>query len=164
MSFQISRARVLAIAAFSIAGVTAEANECKQIVTQLNGSTFPCAESPVGLCADGEITSGLLKGIKSLVYTSAAFSAGLATEPPTVLSYSADAIFSTDQGDLYLTQVAVSDTSRRVFTEINRIVGGTGRFEGASGNLFISGTVDSSDLVTDFESEITGAVCLSESV
>jgi len=104
-------------------GPAADATECKVINTELDGSTFLCGESAVGVC-------------------------------------SADAVFSTGRGDLYLSQVAVSDSDRRAFTEINRVLGGTGLFDGASGTLFISGTSASSALVTTFESTITGSVCL----
>ena len=94
------------------------------------------------------------------MYTSAAPSAGLWTEPPTVLSYSADAVFTTRYGELHLNQLGVVDTERTVFTEINRVVGGTGRFTNASGDLFISGTNSSSEFVTDFTSKVTGTLCL----
>ena len=141
------------------AGQTSQASECKIIKTTLDGSLFPCAESPGGLCADGTIRSGILKGSKLAVYTAAAPSAGLPeTEFPLVLSYTADAVFTTDQGELHLSQLGVIDPFRRVFTELNRVVGGTGRFDQASGDLFISGTTNIDG--TEFESDITGTLCL----
>lgn len=138
-----------------------QASECKVIKTTLDGSTFPCGESPGGLCAEGTIWSGILRGTKLAVYTAAAPSAGLPeVEPPSVLSYSAEAVFTTDQGELHLDQLGVLDPFRQVFTELNRVVGGTGRFDQASGDLFISGTVSLDG--TEFESDITGSVCLNE--
>lgn len=137
------------------------ATECKVITTRLNGSTFFCEESPGGLCADGVIWSGILKGTKLAVYTAEGPSAGLPdVEPPWVLSYAADAVFTTDQGELHLDQLGVLDPLRQVFTELSRVVGGTGRFEDATGDLFISGTtsIDGSA----FESDVTGTLCLSE--
>jgi len=139
---------------------TGQASECKVIKTTLDGASFLCGDSPVGLCADGVISSGILKGTKTAVYTAAAPSAGLWTEGPSVLSYTADAVFTTNDGELYLSQLGVLDTLRQVFTELNRVVGGTGRFDQASGDLFISGTVNSSNIATEFESDVTGTVCL----
>ena len=136
------------------------ASECKVINTKLDGASFLCGNSPVGLCSNGTITSGILKGSKEAVYTAAAPTAGLWTELPSVFSYSADAVFTTERGELHLNQLGVIDTERRVFTEVNRVVGGTGRFHEASGDLYISGTVTSSGLETDFESKVTGRVCL----
>jgi len=143
-------------------GQTGQASECKVINTTLDGSTFPCAQSPGGLCADGIIWSGILRGTKLAVYTAAAPSAGLPpeVEPPLVLSYAAEAVFTTDQGELHLDQLGVLDPFRQVFTELNRVVGGTGRFDQASGDLFISGTLSLDG--TAFESEVTGIVCLNE--
>ena len=137
----------------------AQASDCININTTLDGATFLCGESPVGLCSDGIISRGILKSTKLAVYTSAALSAGLWTEPPSVLSYSADAVFTTRHGELYLNQLGVADTDRKVFTEINRIVGGTRRFANATGDLFISGTNSSSELVTNFTSKVTGTLC-----
>ena len=130
------------------------------IITTLDGSSFLCGDSPVGLCSKGVIGSGILKGFKAAVYTAAAPSAGLWTESPGVLSYSAEAVFTTEDGELHLSQLGVIDTLRQVFTEVNRVVGGTGRFEQATGDLFISGTVSTSDISTDFKSNVTGTVCL----
>ncbi len=152
----------LVLFGLSIVSGASFGSECKVIKAELQGSSFLCGESPVGLCSNGVIGGGILKGIKSAVYTAAAPTAGLWTEGPWVLSYSADAIFTTEHGDLYLNQIGVSDTVRKVFTEVNRVVGGTGRFYNASGDLFISGALSTSNIATDFESEITGRLCLAE--
>ncbi|MDH3238002.1 MAG: dirigent protein [Deltaproteobacteria bacterium] len=145
-----------------IGNQTSQASECKKISTKLDGSTFPCAESPGGLCANGTIRSGILKGTKLAVYTAAAPSAGLpGVESPFVLSYTADAVFTTKHGELHLSQLGVSDPFQQVFTELNRVVGGTGRFYQASGILFISGTLSVDG--TEFESDITGTLCLTDS-
>lgn len=37
---------------------------CEPVNTQLDGSLYPCSESPVGFCAVGTVSSGLLKGTK----------------------------------------------------------------------------------------------------
>lgn len=138
-------------------------SECKVIRTTLEGSSFLCGESPVGLCSDGIIAGSILKGTKIAVYTAGAPTAGLWTEGPSVLSYTADAIFTTGHGDLYLSQLGVMDIARKVYTEVNRVVGGTGRFHQAQGDLFISGRMTTSDLATEFDGEITGTLCLASS-
>ncbi len=149
---------------FLLAGSLAQisqASECKVISTTLDGSVFSCAASPGGVCSDGTIRSGILKGTKLAVYAAAAPSAGLpGVESPLVLSYTADAVFTTDQGELHLSQLGVVDPFRQVFTELNRVVGGTGRFDQASGDLFISGTTSIGGMF--FESVITGEVCLAD--
>ena len=115
----------------------------------------------MGLCADGVIWSGILKGTKLAVYTAAGPSAGLPeVEPPSVLSYSAEAVFTADQGELHLDQLGVLDPFRQVFTELSRVIGGTGRFENATGDLFISGITNIDG--TAFESDVTGSLCLNK--
>lgn len=146
------------------AAQTSIASECEDIKVRLSGSSFLCGDSPVGLCSNGIIANGILKGTKMAVYTAAAPGAGLWTEAPSVLSYSADAVFTTKRGDLYLSQLGVADTMRKVFTEINRVVGGTGHFHNASGDLFISGTLSTSDITTEFASDITGTLCLIDAI
>ena len=137
-----------------------QASDCKIVNTQLNGSSFICGQSDIGICADGTITSGILKGTKLAVYTAGAPGAGLFTESPIVASYSADAVFTTKHGELHLSQLGVTDPINQIFTELNRVVGGTGRFSGATGELFISGTLNTPELVTGFESRVTGMVCI----
>ena len=58
-----------------------------------------------------------------------------------------------------MSQLGVTDTTRQAFAELNRVVGGTGRFVGATGELFISGTLDTPELTTGFDSTVTGTVC-----
>ena len=140
--------------------LTGQASDCKIVNTQLNGSSFICGESPIAICADGVITSGILKGTKMAIYTAGAPGAGLFTESPLVASYSADAVFTTKHGDLHLSQLGVTDTIRQAFTELNRVVGGTGRFSGATGELFIYGTLNTPELTTAFESRVVGTVCI----
>ena len=148
---------LLGLLSVSLAG---QASDCKIVNTQLDGSSFICGESPIAICADGVISSGILKGTKMAVYTAGAPGAGLFTESPVVASYSADAVFTTKRGELHLSQLGVTDPINQIFTELNRVVGGTGRFSGATGELFISGTLNTPELVTGFESRVTGTVCI----
>jgi len=139
---------------------TVLATDCKNITTVLDGSTFNCAESPVGFCSEGVITSGILKGTKLAVYQGLAPFAGMpGVEPETVFSYSGPATFSTKSGELWLDQVGVLDLGRGTFTELQRVVGGTGKFTNANGELFVSGMYLDA---TAWTSDVTGFVCLDE--
>lgn len=132
---------------------------CAPINAQLDGSIVPCTESPVGFCAVGAVSSGLLKGTKAAVYLGASPSAGMpGVEPQTTISYSASQVFHTDKGDLQMSVVGVSDYARLVFTEVARITGGTGLFANATGNLFISGTFAPDGI--SFQSRVTGEICV----
>ena len=55
------------------------------------------------------------------------------------------------------------DQVRLVFTEIQRVTGGTGRFAGATGDLFVSGDSPGAEPsgAVPFSSRVTGEVCLS---
>jgi len=160
---QSSCTLALVFACLLLASEISFGSECKVIRTTVTGSSFLCGESPVGLCSDGVIAGSILKGTKVAVYTAGAPTAGLWTEGPSILSYTAGAIFTTKHGDLYLNQLGVMDIARKVYTEVNRVVGGTGRFHQARGDLFISGGMSTSDLATEFDGEITGTLCLADS-
>ncbi|MCI0744867.1 MAG: hypothetical protein L0Y58_05610, partial [Verrucomicrobia subdivision 3 bacterium] len=134
----------------------------ESVDVELTGTIFQCSESVVGFCAAGTIATGPLKGTKEAAYTGAALSAGMPlVEPATTFSYSGVQVFHTEKGDLHMSIVGVQDTTRLVFTEIARVTGATGRFAGASGNLFISGTVSTDG--ASFDSRITGEICLDRS-
>jgi hypothetical protein len=127
------------------------------IDTQLDGTVFMCAESPVGFCASGSVSSGLLKGSKEAVYQGFSLSAGMpGIEDPSTFSYLGTQVFRTAKGDLHMSVIGVQDSRRQVFSEIARITGGTGRFTNATGNLFISGTLTPDG--TAFQSRVTGQV------
>lgn len=142
----------------------ANATGCKDIHTELEGKIGPCPESPMGLCAPATAMSGILKGPKSFIFQGLGASAGLAPlEPPTILSYTGPVVYRTKHGELHLNAIGVLDQVRLVFTEVQRVSGGTGRFSDATGNLFVSGSspgIEPSGEVP-FESRVTGEVCLS---
>ena len=139
------------------------AAECWDIHTDLVGKILPCAESPVGLCAPAAVASGILKGPKSFVFQGLAPTAGLSPlEPATVLSYTGPVVYHTKHGELQLNAIGVLDQARLVFTEVQRVTGGTGRFAGASGNLFVSGNSPGAEPsgAVPFESRVSGEICL----
>lgn len=142
----------------------ANATECRSVHTDLTGRILPCAESPVGLCAPATAASGILKGPKSFAFQGLAPTAGLAPlEPETVLSYTGPVVYRTRHGELHLSAIGVLDQVRLVFTEVQRVTGGTGRFAGASGDLFVSGDSPGAEPsgAVPFESRVRGEICLS---
>lgn len=121
--------------------------------------------SPVGLCTSGTFRSPFVSG------TTRFRASGLGgqpmgeasivsppSEPTTTWSYAGELTISTRIGDLVLRDVGVLDTVAGTFTELNRPVSGTGTFAGATGNVYISGTVTGG--VTGFEGRVTGNLCV----
>jgi hypothetical protein len=137
-----------------------EVPQCQPVNTQWDGAlVLGCAESPGQVCAAGRIRSGPLRGLTETVYYGSADSAGMPNvEPATTISYSGIQVIHTEQGDLHASAVGIADMARHVFTEISRITGGTGRFTGATGNLFVSGTLAPDGI--GFQSKVSGEICL----
>ena len=155
---------VVLVAASALSAAAASAGECRHLDTDLTGSIVPCAQSPVGLCAPAVAQGGILKGPKTFTFQGLAPAAGLAPlEPATVLSYSGPVVYRTSHGELHLSAIGVLDQVRLVFTEVQRVTGGTGRFAGATGDLFVSG--DSAGALPSgavpFESRVAGTICIS---
>src|SRR5262245_10609609 len=64
------------------AAAQAAAARSEPIHTQLDGWLLPCSESPVGFCAIGTVTSGVLKGSKEAIYQAVSLSAGMPNSEP----------------------------------------------------------------------------------
>ena len=116
--------------------------------------------SPVGLCTAGKITKGgLLNGTTEFTALGIAVAAGMpGIEPDTTLSYHGVLTITTKHGTLEISDVGVFDQVTGVFSELDRVVSGTGRFEDASGTLFIYGDAFADD--SGFTGSIAGQVCL----
>jgi hypothetical protein len=151
---------LVVLTAVLVTATSAGAVRCKPIHARFVQTqvTTDCL-SPVGFCSTAQIDSGLLKGTKTFSAMGVTPSAGLGTlEPSTTFSYAGPVVIATDQGDLYVSFVGVYDTANAVFSELGRQEGGTGRFEGATGILSVTGNV--TDNGTAFHSTMTGDVCL----
>ena len=131
--------------------------DCKQI--KASGTsvivTTDC-RSPIGLCAAGFITGDqLIRGATFASVLGAAPSIGLpGIEAETTVSLAGERTITTSDGTLAFRFVTVFDTARGEFAEINRVTGGSGKFEGATGTLWLTGTG-----ITSFISEVTGQIC-----
>ena len=149
---------VLVTAAF-VAAPIGRAAECKAVRAEFPQFRTDGCPSPIGFCSTAEIDSGLLKGTKDFTALAAGPGAGLGgAEPETTVSYVGPVVISTDAGTLDVSFVGVLDTANAVFSEVGRVTGGTGAFAGASGILFVHGTVSGEG--TQFDSVLTGTICL----
>jgi len=126
-------------------------------------------DSVVGLCTRGTVRSrgaGFLRGTTRFRATGlgggVVGEASIVTppaEPPTTWAYSGELSIATALGTLELEDAGVFDTARGTFTELNRAVGGTGVFRGATGDLFIFGYAH--DDFGGFDGTIRGDLCVS---
>jgi hypothetical protein len=120
--------------------------------------------SPVGLC-----TAGTLAGFPGGTTRFTALGLGGApvgeasivtppAEPGTTWSYRGDLVYTTPLGELRLEDVGVLDTARGTYTELQRVMSGTGHFAGATGDLFSYGhTTPAGD---GFIGAVRGSVCV----
>lgn len=120
--------------------------------------------SPVGLCTAGTLSGfpgGTTRFVALGIGGAPVGEASIVTppaEPGTTWSYRGDLVYSTPVGDLVLEDVGVLDTVRGTYTEMQRVVSGTGSFDGASGDLFSYGhTTPAGD---GFLGAVRGTVCV----
>jgi hypothetical protein len=115
--------------------------------------------SPIGLCAAGFFTGDeLIRGTTFASVLGASPSIGLpGIEAETSVSLAGERTITTWDGTLAFRFVTVFDTARGEFAEINRVTGGSGKFEGATGTLWLTGTG-----TTSFFAEVTGQICMTK--
>ena len=134
-----------------------EARRCTFVKAAIVTDVVPC--DGFLMCTAGTIDSGLLAGtthFKLLTVAPAPSDDDDADEPSSgALLYSGELIISAAGGDLRIRDRGVLKGTR--FFEIDRIRGGTGDFENASGALVSYGTTTA----THFDGTIMGRVCLS---
>ena len=128
-----------------------------RIVAQV--TTENC-DSAVFLCTQGTITgSGPLNGASFFTTLALAPGAGLSPlVPATTLSYTGDLVITTKRGTLTLRDVGLADFAGAVFTELDYVTSGTGKFAGATGTWFISGFVTGGG--TGFDGDFDGQLCV----
>ena len=116
--------------------------------------------SPVGLCTAGQLSgSGILNGSTRFTALGIAPAAGITgIEPDTTLSYHGVLEVATRHGTLSISDIGVFDQAVGVYSEVDRITAGTGRFENATGTLFIHGDAFSDG--SGFDGEVRGQICL----
>jgi hypothetical protein len=143
-----------------------DGGRCKQVRARfMNTIVTEDCTSPVGLCTAGVLTgSRLLNGPNTFTAFGLAPSAGLpGIVPETTVSFAGERVMRTERGTLTLSAVGVFDTAPTAmgeFDELETVIGGTGRFAGATGTLHLFGraTADRSGFVGN----IRGELCLSD--
>ncbi|MBI3943667.1 MAG: hypothetical protein HY326_11695 [Chloroflexi bacterium] len=132
------------------------AQSCQKISGKftLQPVSGPACTSPVGICATGSY-KGDVAGTSSFTGTSVIPTADTPTTAAVLLT--GDNLFHTKGGDL-LTKDAIvlRTTGAGEFAEVDTIVGGTGKWAGASGAFQATGTFTSA---AGGEGEYRGEVC-----
>ena len=106
--------------------------------------------SPVGVCTQGEIASGVLAGTTRFAVV--ALEPG---DPSELLLYTGELVITTPSGDLTIQDRGVLNAVDGSFFEFDEIVDGSRAFTGVSGLLFSQGT----STPTGFDGTISGQVC-----
>lgn len=158
----------LSIALFAAApavGAQDDDTDCFEVFANIDArvTTTDCT-SPVGLC-----TAGTLAGFPGGTTRFTALGLGgapvgeasivtPAAEPGSTWSYRGNLVYTTPLGEIHLEDVGVLDTVRHTYSEMQRVVGGTGHFADASGDLFSYGhTTPAGD---GFMGPVRGSVCV----
>ena len=109
----------------------------------------------------GTVTNaGFLNGTTAIDEASSAYP----TPVPTTVSYTANVVLTTHQGQLRYTNLYLYDFATGVWTAMGRIDPNTstGRFAGATGVLYFNGKTVGTAIPFSYPSEITGEVCLAK--
>ncbi|MFO0724306.1 MAG: hypothetical protein U1E65_11015 [Myxococcota bacterium] len=139
---------------------SAGGQHCKSINAQFSSNILLSGcTSPVGLCTAGTVDNGQLRGTFSFTALGLAPFAGMpGVEAPTTLSLSGAVVFNLGGGDTVTSSdVGIFDSALGLETEVHRINGGTGRYAGATGELFGSGFARPDG--SGFDGELHGTVC-----
>jgi hypothetical protein len=148
-SMKLSAAILGLVVSWTLPPVAAQSNclEAKgQMIQAFNGTAFA-----------GPVTNaGDLTGSASAVFLGPPF----ATNDPTTFSFTSEITITTHLGELKVRQVNVYDNATGVTTGFARIdpAASTGRFAGATGYLFLSGTTTSFSPFT-VGLELSGRIC-----
>lgn len=130
---------------------------CQTFSGHITDQPFAGAEctSPLGQCSRGRF-SGALKG-EFIAATS--FTPSGDTAATGVLSFTADLVLHTKDGDLFLKDAGAFNTTpggRGEHSTVTTVTGGTGRWAGASGRLLETGTFTQED---GGYSDYAGEIC-----
>jgi len=125
-----------------------------RLVSDLSGDA--CA-SPVGLCTTGATAgAGVLNGSTHYELEGLSYASGMpGVVAPSTLSYTAYLTVTTSQGTATFQDVGIFDTAAGRFTSVGALVSGTGRFAGATGNIFTRGYG-----TNHFDTQLDGELCL----
>ncbi len=162
----MQRSRIATIALGVAFAADAVADDCSRVRANIETTiTTESCTSPVGMCAVGEVTKSRLIG-GTTFFTGLGLGGGAvgeesvvtpAAEAGSTMTYAGKFVITTDAGTLTLKDVGVYDTAGRPFAEFQRIIGGTGQFENATGVLFSYGMAREDG--TGFRGRLRGTIC-----
>lgn len=166
-------ASMLIIFGATAAGAIAEAAAGQTPCERVEGSVllFKATEgctSPVGLCTQGILlsTSPNWNGANwFFTALGTAPSAGLTAEivPSSTLSYAGKVRITTlANGSVDTSNTGVFDSAVGVFSQLDRVTGGTGRLTGAKGFIWLNGIWLNPTGSVGIATEVRGNLCVSE--
>ena len=159
MKFRPTKFRVLTTCLiFLTAAPAALADpQCKPVIAvERDALVTEGCTSPIGFCAAGIVSGNHgLRGTTS--YSAAAFDP-IPSDTLGRLVVPGILTYTTDDGSLTINDVSVFDVSRGTFAGAGRITGGTGRYAGATGDIFTFGRVQPDGV--SFANDVTGQICL----
>jgi hypothetical protein len=142
-----------AIAALCIALVGAKgarADQCRAIDAAIVTTFTMCApgESPLGICTEGKIDSGLLQGTTR-------FAVQTMTGSADGVLYTGVLTITTRSGTVTIDDFGVLNPTTGEFFELEQVVSGTGRFKHMTGTLTSQGV----QTMSGFAGTLTGTLC-----
>ena len=149
-----------AVTMFLLIGIAAQgalANpKCKTIFAVQNDRliTEGCT-SPIGFCAGGTFNGN--HGFRGNFFFGALSFDPILSDSLGRLVVPGISTYTTEDGKLTISDVSVFDTTRGIFAGVGRITEGTGRFAGATGEIFTTGRVSPDGLT--FTTDMTGDIC-----
>ncbi len=139
---------------------SAMADECKKLKGELISefTSEDCA-SPVGLCSRGVYSAnhGLNGALERTVVTSIGGGPSGALNPDATISYSTDTQLVTPEGTVMGQAVGIFDSLLGRAASFGLIVGGTGRYAGATGHLYYTTSTRADGKLVAI---MTGELCL----
>jgi hypothetical protein len=141
---------VSALATGVLASGAARADQCKAVDTTIVTTFTPCApnESPLGICTEGTIASGLLAG-------STRFAVQTMTGTDTSVMYTGVLTVTARSGTVQIRDSGILNPMTGAFSEIEQVVSGTGRFKHLTGMLVSQGI----QTATGFSGTLVGTLC-----
>src|SRR5262245_59592036 len=153
------KSKVFTVALFvaMLAQTAFAGSQCKTFVAEQRDNliTNGCT-SPIGFCAGGTFKGN--HGFRGTSFFCAISFDPILSDVLGRLVVPGVSTYTTDDGTLTISDVSVFDTPRGTFAGIGRVTSGTGRFAGATGDIFTTGHVAPDGL--SFTTDVTAEICL----
>jgi hypothetical protein len=155
---RFSKVRALTLSVLMVIGAPSvfASSNCKTIfAVQHDRLITDGCTSPIGFCAGGTFSGN--HGFRGNFFFSALSFDAIVNDPLGRLVVPGVSTYTTDDGRLTISDVSVFDTTRGIFAGVGRITEGTGRFAGATGEVFTTGRVSADGL--NFTTDMTADIC-----